>query len=63
MCFEIYSRFETQMFVSSGELRDLILESLRVCVRERLALVPGCEGEPQVSQVSAFFSVYRAVTT
>ena len=28
VCFEIYSRFETQMFVSSGELRDLILESL-----------------------------------
>ena len=28
VCFEIYSRFETQMFVSSGEVRDLILESL-----------------------------------
>ena len=30
VCFEIYSRFETQMFVSSGEVRDLILESLIV---------------------------------
>ena len=30
VCFEIYSRFETQMFVSSGEVRDLILESLCV---------------------------------
>ena len=28
VCFEIYSRFETQMFVSSGEVPDLILESL-----------------------------------
>ena len=26
--FEIYSRFETQMSVSSGEVRDLSLESL-----------------------------------
>ena len=28
VCFEIYSRFETYIFVSSGEVADLILESL-----------------------------------
>ena len=41
VCFEIYSRFETQMFVSSGEVRDLILESLEASRRGARALRRG----------------------
>ena len=39
VCFEIYSRFETQMFVSSGEVPDLILESLEDDPAPRLSLI------------------------
>ena len=65
VCFEIYSRFETQMFVSSGEVRDLILESLITGMRSGdmtdLPNISRLHSRPQERRLNTGSRLYRAM--